>query len=109
MVSSESINFSKYAMIKGQNSILLPENNSTNNNQEIVDEESQVTYIKSDNSENDKNKLLQEERAGPYTLFGNDIKINHPRHLGKTFAFFYDSKGEPRIIIGPDCKRNYNL
>lgn len=36
-------------------------------------------------------------------IYGNDISISKPIHMGKTITLLY-FKGNPLIVIGPDCK-----
>ena len=37
-------------------------------------------------------------------LYGNNIKIKNPKKIGKMWAFLY-YKGNPLIVIGPNCKK----
>jgi len=47
-----------------------------------------------ENKNNNKNLLL----------FGNNIKMKNPKKIGKMWAFLY-YKGNPLIVIGPNCKK----
>ena len=47
-----------------------------------------------ENKNNNKNLLL----------YGNNIKIKNPKKIGKMWAFLY-YKGNPLIVIGPNCKK----
>ena len=50
--------------------------------------------------ENNKSKSISVHNL----LYGNPIDCLTPKFLGKSYAFFYDEKGDPKITIGPDCK-----
>ena len=92
MISSESINFSKYTPINRNDSSISTdlENNTLNN----INENNASEEI-SDIIENEKNKDI---------LYGNHKSINNPIKIGNCFAFCYNSIGNPLITIGPDCK-----
>ena len=108
MISSESINYSKYSLINEQmpnssndleikepiNKYEEKENNDFNNN------------ITENEKDNDKLLTVQEKQneISSNELYGNKIENIHPKFLGSSFAFFYNSYGDPRITIGPDCK-----
>ena len=122
MTSSKSINYSKYSIIKVQNinlsnsldlieknnekeekplnelsQILMPNSqNITNNNNNYIDtKELQKT----------KNELDQTTQISVHNLlYGNPIDSIKPKYLGKSYSFFYDFDGNPKITIGPDCK-----
>ena len=47
-----------------------------------------------ENKNNNKNLLL----------YGNNIKMKNPKKIGKMWAFLY-YKGNPLIVIGPNCKK----
>ena len=59
--------------------------------------ESLIEYNEEKNYENkNNNKNL--------LLYGNNIKMKNPKKIGKMWAFLY-YKGNPLIVIGPDCKK----
>ena len=59
--------------------------------------ESLIEYNEEKNYENkNNNKNL--------LLFGNNIKMKNPKKIGKMWAFLY-YKGNPLIVIGPNCKK----
>ena len=58
------------------------------------DIESQMTSFSVSTSQS-----LEQEK-----IFGNDISIIKPVHMGKTLTLLY-FKGNPLIVIGPDCKK----
>ena len=106
MISSESINFSKYSKITednketSQNKILLETKENSEQKQESGDLSQALTLSNPDpnnNSEESKNNISN-------LLYGNSYEVLKPKLLGKSYAFFYDHKGNPRITIGPDCK-----
>jgi len=73
------------------------ENYKLNENNEPIDynREEEIRIKNIDNSNKESNSK--------YLLYGNDIKIQNPKYLGRTRAFFYHNN-YPWIIIGPDCK-----
>jgi len=59
--------------------------------------ESLIEYNEEKNYENkNNNKNL--------LLYGNNIKMKNPKKIGKMWAFLY-YKGNPLIVIGPNCKK----
>lgn len=57
--------------------------------------------IEEDNEE--KNDSIINKRKNKNTLYGNNITIKAPKHIGKMKVLFY-YKDNPLIVIGPDCK-----
>ena len=116
MVSSESINYSKYSMINEPNTnisneLLVNEQNISNN--EIMEMNSVSTESDKDDtkllSTTEKNEINQQinksqEIISNDLLYGNNIDYLEPKFLGKSRAFFYNVNGDPKITIGPDCK-----
>lgn len=106
MISSESINFSKYSKIN--------DNNNQSNDLEIIEtkEKPIKTGEKNDlsqnlivsnetkNEVNDKNEIKYKLN----NLYGNPYEDLNPKYIGKSLALFFDKYGNPRITIGPDCK-----
>ena len=109
MISSESINFSKYSKIN--------ENNTNSNDLEIIDtkentkknedqkELSQTLMISNtEEKEKEKNDIKETKNESNDKLYGNPYNEIYPKYLGKCFAFFFNKNGNPRLTIGPDCK-----
>ena len=106
MISSESINFSKYSKIN--------DNNNQSNDLEIIDTKEKsiekgenedlsqnlIVSNKTQNDINDKNGIKY--KIG--NLYGNPYEELNPKYIGKSRAYFFDKYGNPRITIGPDCK-----
>ena len=92
MISSESINYSKYSIINEPNSDSI--SSSTENDSKL------------EPNENEGNKLMNdsEENLKKDSLYGNSISIINPKFLGKSRGFCYNLNGDPKITIGPDCK-----
>ena len=115
MISSESINYSKYSIINEQNANYSTDLEINDLNKKIKEKENTDTdinslIIPSDNENDlDKNKLLtnseREKESINGLLYGNNIEDINPFFLGKCFAIFYNSNGDPRITIGPHCKK----
>jgi hypothetical protein len=122
-MNSESINFSEYERISEQSSsgstdldILennnkREDNNSTELSQIYVPVKEQNDIEKQKNIDNSNNiKEISQYTEGAKTssihnlLYGNPIDCINPKFLGKSFAFLYDFRGDPKITIGPDCK-----
>jgi hypothetical protein len=121
-MNSESINFSKYEKISEQSSsgsTKLENNNKRVDNNSIelsqiyvpIKEENDIEIIKQKNIDNSNNiKEISQYIEGAKTssihnlLYGNPIDCINPKFLGKSFAFLYDFRGDPKITIGPDCK-----
>lgn len=115
MSSSESINFSK---IKPENVEITDSNNKNKENyeKELSDTLPLENKEKPINLENEKNNNLDLNKNNDLSLevksqtsihnllYGNPIDCAEPHFLGKSFAFVYDFKGNPKITIGPDCK-----
>ena len=126
MISSESINFSKYSQINNQNNKNLTTdidsvNQKKENKSKDEKELSQMLLLPNEEikpeteKENESNEYNQqkeleqstensEEEPTKSLLYGNPIDSLNPKYLGKCYAFLYDSKGNPKLIIGPDCK-----
>lgn len=99
MISSESINYSKYSIINESNSDSNSITSSTENNTILISEENLGNKIMKNSEENLKKDLL----------FGNDISIINPKYLGNSRGFCYNLNGDPKITIGPDCKYYFVL
>jgi hypothetical protein len=105
MISSESINFSKYSKIN---------DNNQSNDLEII--ETKEKSIKKEEKEDLSQNLIvsnetQNEISGKNgikyklgNLYGNPYEELNPKYIGKSLALFFDKYGNPRITIGPDCK-----
>jgi hypothetical protein len=107
MISSESINFSKYSKIS--------DNNNKSNGLEII--EMKINTNRNEEKEELSQKLMinnsvKDEKSSDSessseisdTIYGNPYSVKYPKYIGKSKAFFYDKNGNPRITIGPDCK-----
>ncbi len=94
MISSESINYSKYSIINETNSNSNSITSSTENDTQLVPEDNEGNKLMNNSEENLKKDLL----------YGNDISIISPKFLGKSRGFCYNLNGDPKITIGPDCK-----
>lgn len=113
MISSESINYSKYSIINEQIANYSTDLEINDLNKQIkekknTDKDINSLIIPSDNENDiDKNKLLtnSEKESINDLLYGNNIEDINPFFLGKCFAIFYNSNGDPRITIGPHCKK----
>ena len=105
MISSESINFSRYSPINRNNSSNSndSENNNLNNENKNNDLEHDSDIIENE-KDNDKIILVSENEKNKYLFYGNHKEIINPIKIGNCFAFFYNSNGRPLITIGPDCK-----
>ena len=110
MISSDSINFSKYSMIGDNNNnqstdleiIESKDNSSQNHDKEELSKVLLVTKEhQEDNSKNNKNNELIYKIGN---IYGNSFENLTPKYIGKSRAFFFDNNGNPRITIGPDCK-----
>jgi hypothetical protein len=97
MISSESINYSKYSIINEPNSNSNSISSSIENDSKLVSEENEGNKLMSDSEENLKKDLL----------YGNNASIISPKFLGKSRGFCYNLNGDPKITIGPDCKFNF--
>ena len=84
-------NESKYSIINEQN---IP------NDLGIVDKQNKIDNLSQNLVEDNQQKGI----AVNYLLYGNPIETINPKFIGKSFAFKYDSDGNPKITIGPDCK-----
>ena len=125
MISSESINYSKYSQINSQNDTNLSTDidlvNQNNEKNKSVKELSQILLIPNEEvkpeieKENESNNYNQQKELEQSTvntkdestnslLYGNPIDYLNPKYLGQCRAFLYDSNGNPKVIIGPDCK-----
>ena len=105
MISSESINFSKYTPINRNDSSVSTdlENNTLNNiNENNTSEE--ISDIIENEKDNDKLIIVSENEKNKDILYGNHKSIINPIKIGNCFAFCYNSNGNPLITIGPDCK-----
>ena len=116
MISSESINYSKYSMINNNNNqsndleILETKENSVNNKDKGEMSQKLIVSEKEKKENNDDNINFTFQISD--TLYGNPYNKLKPKYIGKCLAFFYDKSGNPRMTIGPDCKYfilNYHL
>ena len=107
MISSESINFSKYSMIN--------ENNKQSNDLEIVERKENLNKTKEPEELSQKLVISNPEQNNQNTnndpfdkiddiIYSNPYETIKPKYIGTSLAFFYDNNGNPRITIGPDCK-----
>ena len=113
MISSESINYSKYTIEKEKvlnvsKGLIIHENK-----QKIDKDKTDLnSIISNENYEyNDNDKLIisfekSKESKKKDTLYGNPIENINPKYLGNMCSFIYNSNGDPAIAIGPDCKLN---
>ena len=106
MISSESINFSKYSKID--------DNSNQSNDLEIIETKEKpikkeekndlsqnlIVSNETKNEVNDKNEIKYKLN----NLYGNPYEELNPKYIGKSLALFFDKYGNPRITIGPDCK-----
>ena len=114
MISSNSINYSKYSAINEQNINLSTDFETSEQNKEKTIEKNDIilnTFINENENENEKDndKLLPTPENGKKNskeglLYGNKIENLNPRFIGKCLAFCYNEEGNPKITIGPDCK-----
>ena len=122
MTSSKSINYSKYSIIKEQNISLWNDleliENKIEKEEKPLNELSQILMLNSQNATSNnnnfidtkelpktKNELEQTTQISVHNLlYGNPIDSIKPKYLGKSYSFFYDLDGNPKITIGPDCK-----
>ena len=109
MISSDSINFSKYSVISDNNNrstdleiIETKDNSSQNQDKEELSKS--LLVIKEQPAKNDKNNIKNELIYKINNIYGNPFEELSPKYIGKSRAFFFDSNGNPRITIGPDCK-----
>ena len=109
MISSDSINFSKYSVISDNNNrstdleiIETKDNSSQNQDKEELSKSLLVT--KERPKKNDKNNINNELIYKINNIYGNLFEELSPKYIGKSRAFLFDSNGNPRITIGPDCK-----
>ena len=109
MISSESINYSKYSTIsdninqRNDLEILEITDVSENNKNEeglskkLINQNPKSNEKNSDNKSNDQISDL---------IYGNPYNELKPKYIGKCLALYFDKNGNPRITIGPDCKLN---
>jgi len=109
MISSDSINFSKYSVISDNNNrstdleiIETKDNSSQNQDKEELSKS--LLAVKEQPEKNDKNNINNELIYNINNIYGNPFEELSPKYIGKSRAFFFDSNGNPRITIGPDCK-----
>ena len=109
MISSDSINFSKYSVISDNNNrstdleiIETKDNSSQNQDKEELSKS--LLVIKEQPAKNDKNNIKNELIYKINNIYGNPFEELFPKYIGKSRAFFFDNNGNPRITIGPDCK-----
>ena len=109
MISSDSINFSKYSVISDNNNrstdleiIETKDNSSQNQDKEELSKS--LLVIKEQSAKNDKNNINNELIYKINNIYGNPFEELSPKYIGKSRAFFFDNNGNPRITIGPDCK-----
>ena len=124
MISSESINFTRFPIInenKKQN-LSNEENvnkykrnknvfkNDLNSLSETIGEDLDFKKLLKTNKKNEINRpinILQpknEEEITNDLLYRNNIDNINPIYIGRCRAYFYNSEGDPKITIGPDCK-----
>ena len=124
MTSSEDINFSKYSIITEQNNSLstdleIIDQNKSNQGktplelsqilisdpqiEEKNDKKSNIS-IPLQNQELSQSNEKINQNSVHNLLYGNPIDIINPKYIGKSYAFLYDFKGDPKITIGPHCK-----
>ena len=109
MISSDSINFSKYSVISDNNNrstdleIFETKDNSSQN-QDKEELSKSLLVIKEQSAKNDKNNINNELIYKINNIYGNPFEELSPKYIGKSRAFFFDNNGNPRITIGPDCK-----
>ena len=106
MISSESINFSKYSKISDINErsndleiIETKENSFKKEDQKELSQKLVVT-----NEESNDDKVTSENKYKLDKLYGNPYGEIKPKYIGNSLALFFDKYGNPRITIGPDCK-----
>jgi hypothetical protein len=115
MISSNSINYSKYSIINEKNINLSTdiEISEQNKQEKIIEKKIEKSDINTSEIENenekDNDKLLSlSEKENTFSkeglLYGNKIENVKPIFIGKCLAFWYNSEGNPKITIGPDCK-----
>ena len=112
MISSESINFSKYSKINDNNNtsndleiIEMKEKTNTNEEKEELSQKLMVNNSGKDEKSSDSDSSSEISD----TIYGNPYNELYPKYIGKSKAFFYDKNGNPRITIGPDCKFLFKL
>lgn len=112
MISSESINYSKYSIINENNNNLSTDLEMAQQNKKEEEKannnESNSNLIINENEKDNDNLISLPEKEGNFSnsvlLYGNSIEKKNPKFLGKSLALLYNSEGNPRITIGPDCK-----
>ena len=105
MVSSESINFSKYSKINNEtqsNEIEIIETKDNSDSNQKQEELSQTLIVS--NQEQKEKSDINKTIHSINTLYGNPYNELRPKSLGKCIALFYDKENNPKITIGPDCK-----
>ena len=109
MISSDSINFSKYSVISDNNNrstdleIIETKDNSPQN-QDKEELSKSLIVTKEQSEKNDKNNISNALIYKINNIYGNPFEELSPKYIGKSRALFFDSNGNPRITIGPDCK-----
>ena len=114
MISSESINYSKYSKIndnnnKQSNDLEIIETKDNSFKKEDKKELSQILIVSKDNKDKDQNETngKGDNNYKNYNfsdLYGNPYEELKPKYLGNSLALYYDKYGNPKITIGPDCK-----
>ena len=114
-----SSNFSKYEIINEENKSthldILDNNEQGHNIKTTQLSQIHLPVKEKDPIENKKDKNIDNPHYGDQSksisvhnlLYGNPIDLINPKYIGKSLAFLYDFKGDPKITIGPDCKLKY--
>ena len=112
----DSPDFSKYEIINEENKSthldILDNNEQDHNIKTTQLSQIHLPVKEKDPIENKKDENIDNPHYGDQSksisvhnlLYGNPIDLMNPKYIGKSFAFLYDFKGDPKITIGPDCK-----
>ena len=89
------------------------ENNVKSKNETVIlKEKKEDKSISGSTDLTEQNIIIQDIQKNDITLSLNKIIIKKKPHYynkGKVHMFLYDKNSVPRIVIGPDCKNNFNI
>ena len=97
MTSSENIN---YSQINSQNINISTDLEMV----ESTGKEKHINIVNQDKESSQSLEVTNQTSSVHNLLYGNPIDCINPKFIGKSFAFKYNSKGDPKLTIGPDCK-----
>ena len=100
MASEEAVELKDNPEEKSDSTLEIKEDSSVNTSDSNI-ENLNSTSTSSVNQPSKEPIMLNEEVNDK--IFGNDYSEETPFKLGNTYCFLY-YKGQPMIVVGPDCK-----